>query len=105
MRGYWQAQAERTQAEQFIDLTVADVKKPGEPAHLGYWDSGTHDMAEGDVIETTTGRRYLVTAARRTAGKDPHWECDTVVMHPDDENPEGATVHGLQWFPRSPRQA
>lgn len=103
MRRYTYVQAERHRADQFIDLSLAELKAPGEPAHLGYWDDGTHDVEVGDIIETSTGRRYLVTTARRTAGTDPHWELDTVVMDPEDPYPEGCTVHGLQWFPRSKR--
>lgn len=78
------------------------MKQPGEPAHLTYWTRRTVD--DGDVIETTTGRRYLVTSARRTEGRDPHWVLETIVMHVDDVNPDGATVHELYWTPRIRRR-
>lgn len=93
---------EQRRAEAFIDLAVADVKAPGEACGLGYWTETL--VEEGDVIETSTGRRYLVTDARRTQGRDPHWDLRVIVMHPDDENPEDAEVHPLYWFPRNPKR-
>lgn len=101
MRGYYQAQREVQRAEAFIDLTVAEVKAPGEPAHIGYWTDETVDA--GHVIETSTGRRYLVMDCRRTGGRNPHWECETIVMHPEEALPAGAVVHYLEWFPRKAR--
>lgn len=103
MRGYHEKRSEEDRAEAFIDLVRADVKAPGEEVGLGYWTNV--DVAPGDVLETSTGRRYLITESRRTAGKDPHWETRAVVMEPGSPNPDGGTVHPLYWFPRNPKKA
>lgn len=102
-RGYHEAKAETDRADAFIDLVRADVKSPGEEVGLGYWSDV--DVAAGDVLETSTGRRYLVVKSRRTEGRDPHWETRAVVMHPDDPNPDDGTIHPLHWFPRNPKRS
>lgn len=79
------------------------MKAFGEPVSITYF--AARHIDEGDVMETTTGRRYLVTAARFTTGKRPHWVLDCIVMFPADENPEGARVHGVVWFSRSRRRS
>lgn len=99
----WRRRAKEVErAESFLDFTVAELKAAGESASLTFWSRRTID--EGDVIETSTGRRYLVTAARWVQGRSPHWLLDTIVMATDDTNPDGATVHPLRWFPRGKRK-
>lgn len=84
------------------------VKAAGEVARLTYDTESLVDV--GDVIETSTGRRYLVTAAKPSrscpkgyTGAWRRWTCETLVLGPDDATPDGATVHPLYWYPRSPR--
>lgn len=80
------------------------MRKPGEDTYL-YYDT-TLTVLPGDVIETSTGRRYLVTVATKSNGPVHHnrWHLDVVVMHPDDVNPEGATIHMLHWYSRNKKR-
>jgi hypothetical protein len=66
-----------------------------------YYDGSRfgRDVRAGDVLETDTGRRYLiVTMRRQLVGKHAgrlHLSCVVVA-----EAPEGATVHPLHWYKR-----
>lgn len=76
------------------------ARRPGEHARL-YYDGAT-PVEEGDYIRTTTGRLYLVTFARvQQAGKYAgRQHLITVVMDPDHEPEDNATVHPLHWYRR-----
>lgn len=52
------------------------------------------------VIETSTGRRYLVMAARKSPTKRQRWNLDVLVMSSDQINPIGTTTHMLRWYSR-----
>lgn len=75
-------------------------KQPGESASL-YVDT-LATIEEGDFIETTTGRRYLVTHVRvQEKGKFVgRQHLKTVVMEPDFLPPEDATIHVIWWYRR-----
>jgi len=76
------------------------VKRPGEHARL-YYD-GARPVEEGDYIRTPTGRTYLVTFARtQTKGKHAgRQHLVTIVMDPDHQVEEDATVHPIHWYRR-----
>lgn len=74
------------------------MRKPGEECVL-YYDT-TLTVNEGDVIETSTRRRYLVMRARPSARTRNRLYLDVVVMAPDEPNPEEAVVHMLHWYSR-----
>lgn len=88
------------------------MKLPGEPATLTYDTPAV--VFEGDYVRTTTGRLYLVTGAhvvRQRGGprysydagvlvQVPRWRLETVVMEPDHEVEDDATVHPLAWYRR-----
>jgi hypothetical protein len=76
------------------------VKQPGEPATL-YYDSNAN-VAVGDIVQTNTGRRYLVVECRHGTGtRHPtRWHLQTVVMEGTDPGPPEATVHFLHWYRR-----
>ena len=62
------------------------------------------EVDPGDIIETSTGRRYLVDDAvlvrRRRPAPGRRWRVTAVVMRPDDPTPATARVHTLSWYPR-----
>lgn len=74
------------------------MRKPGEECKL-YYDT-TLTVEAGDVIETSTGRRYLVMAARKSPTKRQRWNLDVLVMSSDQINPIGTTTHMLRWYSR-----
>lgn len=79
------------------------AKPPGSVVTLanhrpGSWAEGPH---EGDVLETRTGRRYLITD-RRKVGDRASYTC--VVMHPDDPYPDQAVRFSWEWTPRRRRR-
>lgn len=49
-------------------------------------DSWANGPEVGDVLETRTGRRYLIVD-RRKVGRRASYSC--LVMHPDDPYPDG----------------
>lgn len=90
------------------------MKQPGEAARLTY-DTNLEVMV-GDVVETETGRRYLVASARlihprnrpiRPAAEivtDDHrptfahrYDLATVVLPPDHVSDKDDVVHPLRW--------
>lgn len=71
------------------------MKSAGEQAALDYYTDV--DVDPGDVIQTSTGRRYLVVTATRTTGRQPHWRLTTQVMSPRDQIPPGAVTHRMRW--------
>lgn len=75
------------------------VRKPGEECKL-YYDT-TLTVDPGDIIETSTGRRYLVTAARKSPTRRQRWNLNVLVMAPGAPYTLGATVHMLHWYSRS----
>lgn len=81
------------------------MNKPGEPGirTLDIWN--TADPIEpGDVCFSTTGRRYLVVAARGPSRRPDgclRWHLDTVVMTPEDEPPIGARAWHFSWHRRT----
>lgn len=82
------------------------MKQPGEPAQL-YYDLPLDDTpVEGDVVETSTGRRYLIVELRavkslhRRARGECRWMLQTVVMEPSAPVPADATVWPLHWYRR-----
>ncbi len=56
----------------------------------------------GDVIETGSGRRYGITAARvQTRGKRKgRQHLRATVLDPDDALPKGSRVHRIAWYRR-----
>lgn len=81
-------------------------KRAGEVAKLTYDTS--RQIEPGDVVETETGRRYLVDEARRGRERPDligwyRWRLTTIVMAEDDPYPMGAVVHTLIWYPRERR--
>lgn len=74
------------------------MKPAGEAVTITY--DSPRQVVAGDVIKTTTGRRYLVNRAKRRAGRKPVWVLGCVVMAPTDPNPVGAVIHPLVWVPR-----
>lgn len=52
----------------------------------------------GDVLETRTGRRYLIDRISPGSGRSRRLSC--VVMAPDDPQPEGAVRFTWSWAPR-----
>lgn len=72
------------------------MKGPGEECKLYYDTSLT--VEAGDAIETSTGRRYLVVAARKSPSKTHRWNLDCVVMAGGDPVP--GNVHPLYWYSR-----
>lgn len=83
-------------------------KLAGEPARLTY--DTTADVVEGDVIETGTGRRYLVRSSRRVRrrygstwhdGQLVHrYALDTEVLPADHQLDDDDVVHPLVWWRR-----
>jgi hypothetical protein len=71
---------------------------PGEGCTL-YYDT-TLTVDPGDVLQTTTGRRYLVQAARRSRKRPDRWYLDVIVMGGSDITPEGAEVFPIHWYSR-----
>lgn len=76
-------------------------KQPGSLCWI-YYD-GAAPVDESDVIETQTGKRYLVQKVRVQqkgihAGRQ-HLMC--LVMAEDEDLPEGATVHPIYWYARN----
>jgi hypothetical protein len=74
------------------------VKPAGSVCRLTYQ---TPEVVEvGDAIVTaTTGRAYLVIAARRMRSKKPGmWMLDCIVA--DELPPDGVRVHPLVWWSR-----
>jgi hypothetical protein len=53
----------------------------------------------GDVLETSTGRRYLIDTICGTTRRRHLLVC--VVMHPDDDYPTGAVVWRWKWTTRN----
>lgn len=85
------------------------MKPPGSVVTLGY--DNDDEVEAGDVIETSTGRRYLVHEARRVRRRPGvavrwrfRWRLQCVVLDPDEAHPEGARVHELVWYDRGRRQ-
>jgi hypothetical protein len=92
------------------------MKQPGEPARLTY-DTTAH-VLPGDIIQTTTGRRYLVETSRvirrysgpaRLAGVEldrpvRRWALATVVLPADHQLDEDDVVHELHWYARGRRR-
>lgn len=61
----------------------------------GSWANGPH---EGDVLETSTGRRYLITD-RRPVGRDrAAYTC--IVMDPADDYPPESVRFSWAWSKR-----
>ncbi|WP_449408019.1 hypothetical protein [Microbacterium maritypicum] len=57
----------------------------------------------GDVVETQTGRRYVVQTHRvqergKHAGIRQH--ITAIVLSPDEPNPDGAKVLQIRWYRR-----
>lgn len=52
----------------------------------------------GDVLETRTGRRYLILEARPQGRHRVVYAC--AVMAPEDEHPEGAVRFEWEWARR-----
>lgn len=69
-------------------------------AIVGLYYDGVADVAVNHVLETPTGRRYLILELRRQErGKHTgraHLQCLVI-----DEVPRDATVHPLLWYKRS----
>lgn len=91
------------------DEALLEVRSPGEEVKLRYQWRGPIDEhpVAGDVLESRTGRRYLVVhvsgrhdQAGRVLGR---LTLKCLVMHPDDEYPEGARVSELVWDKRRAR--
>ena len=60
---------------------------------------GKEYVAEvGDVMETRTGRRYLILEARPSGRHRVVYSC--AVMAPEDEHPEGAVRFEWEWARR-----
>lgn len=86
------------------------VKQPGEAARLTY-DTTAH-VLPGDVVQTLTGRMYLVQSSRVVQRRTtPVWHDDdgqlvrrwalaTVVLPPDHVLDHTDTVHELHWYRR-----
>jgi hypothetical protein len=83
------------------------VKLPGESARLTY-DTESH-VAAGDIVETATGRRYLVQTTRvvrrRAEWHNPlipgkRWALTTVVLPADHALEADDVVHDLRWYRR-----
>jgi hypothetical protein len=73
------------------------MKAVGEECGL-YYDT-TLSVDVGDVLETSTGRRYLVLTSRRQQNR-PRWHLRCVVMGETDPMPDGAVIHPLYWYSR-----
>lgn len=56
----------------------------------------------GDVLETRTGRRYLLLERTPSGKAGARYRC--VVMDPADEYPEGSVRFSWAWTPREPRR-
>lgn len=67
-----------------------------------YYDSPWRDVQPGDVVQTRTGRRYLVRRVRRQArgrhlGRQ-HLRCE--VLPADHELDADTVVHPVFWYRR-----
>jgi hypothetical protein len=67
-------------------------------------------VATGDIIETTSGRRYQVLSARVQQRGDhrgrQHLECIVVPKNwPPPEHSAALTVHRIRWYARRRRGA
>ena len=81
------------------------MKQPGEEAAITYaWKGDLADRPRvGDVLQTKTGRRYLILDARGgCSGGAMKLKC--LIMDPDDSLPEGARVYPLHWNARKRRR-
>jgi len=80
------------------------VKQPGEEAAITYtWKGALADRPRvGDVLQTKTGRRYLIAGGNGLACAT--MRLSTVVMAPDDSLSEGARVYPLHWNARKRRR-
>lgn len=72
---------------------------PGETCKLRYrWEGAPGDRPkDGDVLETGTGRRYLILKIKNASGS---MRLEVLVMHENDELPTGARVHEFRWDKR-----
>ena len=71
-------------------------------AEVGLYVDLTSPVALGDVIETQTGRRYLVVGVRvqqrgKYAGRQ-HLRC--LVLNPLDDPAFNPVVHTIRWYKR-----
>lgn len=64
--------------------------------------SGREGPEEGDVLETRTGRRYLIVERRPVGEHRARYSC--VVMDPADPYPPGAVRWSWEWTPRTRRR-
>jgi len=74
-------------------------------AEVGLYVDLVDEVALGDVIETQTGRRYLVTARRlqergQRVGRQ-HLRC--VVLEANSRIDDGSHVHRIRWYSRRRR--
>ena len=83
------------------------MKRAWDPAVLTVlWWSG-QDPNVGDVLETSTGRRYLITRfrlSRPVNGKTKVRAFETVVLPKDEPLDRGAKVHRWEWGKRTRRR-
>jgi len=79
------------------------VKAIGESTTIRWY--GPLPPNAGDVIRTTTGRKYVVTASSRTlqAGKRSSVKLTVVVVPRDYTAPAGAAVRSMRWLSRKPK--
>lgn len=71
-------------------------------AEVGLYVDLVAPVAIGDVIETQTGRRYVVSSVRvqqrgANSGRQ-HLRC--VVLAADDPLPTSGTLHPIRWYAR-----
>lgn len=59
---------------------------------------------EGDVLQTTTGRRYLILSDGGGAGQVGGMKLTVLVMHEDDLTPSGVRVYEFRWDKRGKRK-
>lgn len=64
-----------------------------------------HQVFEGDLIVTTTGRRYLVIAARyQRSGRHRRRQHLRCIVNGASEPAPGRSSHTIRWYSRNPRK-
>ena len=77
-----------------------------EGADVGLYVDLVSQVETGDVIQTHSGRRYLVTNVRvqlrgAHAGRQ-HLRC---VVGPEDTLPASGVLHSIRWYRRGKRRS
>lgn len=79
------------------------MKRPGERVKLTFVGFCYPPLESGDIIQTTTGRRYEIIEAGETICRDdhdPYQRLDCRVMRPTDRIAGDARILHWMWLPR-----